>query len=196
MTHSISDSNWEEIGLEQWPGRFFVRAEVEAYRNRGWLYNTTIYLSHYDTSDENTSLQVSLGFPRYVVDEIDIDAVSLIADTFSEQQADELVGYLNSLDGFQASKIRAHKPKRGICGRSAVLMEDGDWEWNIYQEEGYPLDFKVVGYFYLGDSNRIGPSPEGILMGEIKHRLMWCPPAQRKKVTQMMLDLINENIEE
>ena len=142
------------------------------------------------------SIEESLGYPITFEDDQDCYKFSIIEDTFSEQQADELIAYLNTFECFHASKEQAFKPKDPLAGTRVGPISSDDFERRFYLQEGYPLDFKVIGYYWLNNYNRIGLNQEAILKRKIKNTLKWFPTAEREKVLQMILDLFHENIDQ
>ena len=106
MNKKIITPNGKEIELESWLGHYYVIATIEGFRSGDWLYEVTMTMSRYKSSDKNISPQESMGFPEdYYIDD---ETLAAISEAFSEQEADELVVYLNSLEGFQATKRQVY----------------------------------------------------------------------------------------
>jgi hypothetical protein len=140
---------WEEYGLEPWPGRYFVGAVVEGFRYKDSSFKVKMKMSMKDSIDY-ASIEESLGYLTFEDDE-DWNKFSIIEElTFSEQQADELIAYLNSFECFHASKEQAFKPKDPLNWyESMIPISSDDFERRFYLQEGYPLDFKVIGYLLV-----------------------------------------------
>jgi hypothetical protein len=194
MTISKRKPFWEEYGLEPWPGRYFVWAEVEGYRHEDSSYKVSMIMSMKDSVDY-AELEEILAYSQCRNRGFSYYHASLKELTFSQQQADDLVAYLNSFECFNAWKELAFTP----AAYDKFLENDptkyGDYKRTFYQEEGYPLDFKVIGSYNVGEFNRIGLSQEAIFKRKIKNTIKWFFIAEREKVLQMMLDLIQDNID-
>ncbi len=128
-----------------WSGRYQVRAEI-TYRDRRGK-PSTLQVIHFQpdmTEDEAVTLLDPLGITRETKDFHNI--VSQARDTFSSDQAEALVVYLNKRKGTRAYVKPAYVPIPGLIGASAIpllpSMRDRS-VYKLYLEPGYDLDFRV-----------------------------------------------------
>ncbi len=128
-----------------WTGRFNVRARIAYHSRRG--KSGVMQIITYQpamTEEESRALLGEIG--------INPDAtgwtlfVSQAKDTFSSEQADALVAYMNTREGTTAYREEALMPRHGQIGASAVptlpSFRDG-LVYRLFTERGYSLPFKV-----------------------------------------------------
>ena len=128
-----------------WPGRYQVRAEI-TYRDRRGK-PSTLQVIHFQpdmTDDEALTLLVPLGIIPETKDFHHF--VSQARDTFSSDQAEALVAYLNRRKGTHGVVKPAHVSLPGLLGASAITklpsLRDRS-VYKLYLEPDYNLDFRV-----------------------------------------------------
>lgn len=133
------------LGREPWLGRYTVRAEVN-YRGRHGKAGTMQVITYQSAipDDEVILILEPLGFNRK--QEGWTHLVSQARDTFTKEQAEVLVNYLNSRQGTTAYMKLVYKPLPVLMGASAISslpsFRDGI-VYRLYTERGYNLPFKV-----------------------------------------------------
>jgi len=128
-----------------WPERYNVRAEVTYRDRRGNHSRMQVIAFQRDmTREQADELLAALGFNpamkgyHYLV--------SQAKDTFSLEEADALVNYLNSRKGTLARMQPARLPSENTMGASAIPTLPSFKDGAIYRyhtEPGYPLKFRV-----------------------------------------------------
>jgi hypothetical protein len=92
------------------------------------------------------------GFPYWlVIDGYDDDARTegAIDELFTREEADALKSYLDTYPGL-TTIARADLPyPNNIIGQGARAVGGGDDFYSLHRADGYPLAFKVAGYFNL-----------------------------------------------
>lgn len=166
----------EDSQSELWPGRYTVAAVVERWPHRGYIYKD-VWLSLFQvdmTPEEARALLEPLGFTPDMEDIDDIDyayTVSYVEATFSEQQADKLIAYLESHTGTKAEKKPAEKPypgaQPGYAGIQSISYGSMEGHYPLHEEEDYNLAFKAEAYYSVEDAEYIGRTSEGELRQEI-----------------------------
>lgn len=144
MGSILSDSD-PGTGRELWTGRYTVKAEV-TYRDRKGKIST-LHVIHFQPEmgdEEVTALLRPFGYTpeikqfRYLA--------SQARDTFSLEQAEALVAYLNRHKGTTAYLRTAGIPLPALMGASAIPLLSSFRDRSVYKlhlEAGYDLDFKV-----------------------------------------------------
>ncbi len=178
MTESNSWKESQEEGI--WPGRYLVKAKVKAWSHNGVIYrNVGLKLFRADMEeDEIRSLLEPLGFKPDKEDTEYLYLMSYAEDTFSEEQADKLIAYLEGHDGTQAWKEPAEKPEPNDpedednvirwAGISAIVSGMRQGHYPLYKEDSYNLDFKAEAYY---DTRDIEPTPEDNLLDYIEEAI-------------------------
>jgi hypothetical protein len=145
MEGNISTNIDLDTSRELWPGRYTVKAEI-TYRDRKGKVST-MHVIHFQPEmddEEVKALLVPLGYApgakeyRYLA--------SQARDTFSQEQAEALVAYLNRRKGTTASMKPAQIPLPALMGASAVPLLPSFRDRSVYKlhlEAGYDLNFKV-----------------------------------------------------
>jgi hypothetical protein len=138
-----------EQDRELWPGRCRVFAKVDIVfpgDSEDDIYKDTwMELFQPDIpEDELTALLEPLGFYP------DMDGydyiVSQAEDTFSEEQADELIAHLETHPGTKTWKRPAYKPENRYLGVS--YRADGHVCYDFSMEASYSLDFKAIARYF------------------------------------------------
>lgn len=173
---------------ELWPGRYYVDADIDKLMHRGHIYkDVLIQLFQTGISEEEIkALLEPLGFNP---DMEDYDyVVSQAEETFTEEQADELIAYLEKEEGITARKTQAYKPADGFMGIGANPV-GGDTAWiQLSDFEDYSLSFDVWAYYDIRRAEYLKPSPE-VEEEQLKQRV-------RMKVTRDIKSLSLEELDE
>ena len=176
---------------EIWPGRFNVIAEVEGYQflDTRWTVRMHVYsqtLSHTDASSRDAC-------EEFAGDEYGIQA----RFTFTEKQADDLVSFINTLEGCKALKFQANKPNQRLSFLRWIWVDnrEGEGLHRFSDEESYPVDFDAVGFFDIKLAARIGPESEQQLWFEIDRALEPLTYNERDWILQLALDLVKESVD-
>ena len=132
---------------ELWPGRYTVVAKVEEMPHRGNKYKDVwLMLFREEMSEEEVkALLEPLGVTPKV--EMYQYLVSQAEETFTEQQADELIAYLETYNGTKATKKPAKKPENGYMGVGAIAVGGGQEFYMLSTEPHYNLSFKAWAYY-------------------------------------------------
>lgn len=145
MSETLDILKHQPQGTRTWSGRFNVRAQITYHSRRGKSGVMQVITYQPDMAEEEY---------RAILGEIGIqpDAtgwalfVSQAKDTFSSEQADALVAYLNAREGTRAYRRDADLPTPGQMGVSAIptlpSFRDG-LVYRLFTERGYDLPFKV-----------------------------------------------------
>lgn len=159
MTEDNSKQEGQEVSV--WPGRYYVEATLGQLTHRGHIYkDVLLQLFRSDMSkEEKMTLLEPLGFTQEV--KADPYFTSQVEETFSEDQADQLINWLVKLetDEVKAWKRPAEKPKEGYMGITAIPMGGLQDSYILDKIEGYDLDFKAEAYFNLEVSEYLEPDP-------------------------------------
>ncbi len=135
----------ESTGRQTWTGRYNVRAVV-SYRDRkgrsGLMQVITFqpFLSKLEALNLLESLDIHADMEGMMY------YLSQVRDTFTMEQADLLVSYLNQRKGNQGVMRPANLPVPNLMGASAIpnLPSFRDRSiYKLYLEPGYCLEFKV-----------------------------------------------------
>lgn len=175
----MADINKEQESQEVniWPGRFIVRAKVERWPHNGGIYRDVgLQLFKVDMAEEEIrSLLEPLGFKPDKEDTEYLYLMSYAEDTFSEEQADKLIAYLEGHKGTQAWKEPAEKPEPNDpedntirwAGISSISYGSREGHYPLYKEDSYNLDFKAEAYYDTRDEEYLEPTPEAKLRSDI-----------------------------
>ena len=141
-----------EQDRELWPGRYRVFAKVEIifpFNSGEDMYNDT-WMELYQPSIpeyERVALLAYLGwYPGTGEDNIVAYYIkgSQAEDTFSEQQADKLIAFLETYPCMKAWKRPAYKPERWQPGVSYRILAINNLKvYDFSGEPFYSLDFKA-----------------------------------------------------
>lgn len=145
MTASPNEENSGKILNQPWPGRFQVRAEVSYRDRRGKTASMHIITFQPEMLEEEiAALLAPLGYIPGVAGYNRI--ASQAKDTFSQEQVEQLLTYLETRRGTKARMQQAPLPTPTLIGASAIpalpSFRDGT-VYCIYLEPGYKLPFKV-----------------------------------------------------
>ena len=142
---------------ELWLGRYKVRA----YYPDGemWLYRADM------TEEEARELLEPLGLNP--CDEKNPYIQSLAEETFTEEEADKLIAFMESFKDTKAEKVPALKPTEGGIGVGALPVGGGDGFYMLDKADEYDLDFKVWAYYDIRREELLKPTPEEKLRASI-----------------------------
>jgi hypothetical protein len=132
---------------ELWPGRYYVSAEKKRWPHRGGVYRDVEILLFQPKMpvEELKALMESLGLSLELPGGSYI--ISQIEQTFTGQQADELIAYLEEHDGTKAWKEPAYKPIENGIGLGFYPVGGPTDFYKLHMEEGYNLSFKAEAYY-------------------------------------------------
>lgn len=117
---------------ELWPGRYYVEADYpEGYM---MLFQPEM------TDEEARELLEPYGLKTPY-------AKSIAEETFTEEQADKLVAFMESFKGTKAEKRPALKPTEAGIGVGALPVGGDDGFFMLDKTDEYDLPFKVWAYF-------------------------------------------------
>jgi len=139
---------------ELWLGRYKVRA----YYPDGemWLYRADM------TEEEARELLEPLGLNP--CDEKNPYIKGLAEETFTEEEADKVIAFMDSFKDTKAEKRPAVKPTEGSIGAGDYPAGGWDGFYILHAQEGYDLPFKVEAYY---DMRNYEPTPEAELRASI-----------------------------
>lgn len=159
MAEDNSKQEGQEVSV--WPGRYYVEATLGQLTHRGHIYkDVLLQLFRSDMSkEEKMTLLEPLGFTQEV--KADPYFTSQVEETFSEDQADQLINWLvkQDPDKVKAWKRPAEKPKEGYMGISAIPMGGLEDAYILDEMDGYDLDFKAEAFFNLNLAEYQEPAP-------------------------------------
>ena len=144
-----------------WPGRYFVTAKVEEYMHRNYIFKEVeMTIFQWDMPEEEAiSLLEPLGFTPGSSGDWWQYAISQAEETFSEEQAKELIPFLEQYPGTKVDiKPATMLIEHGI-GVGAISVGGFSDFYVFFEEPGYSLGFKVVGYYNLV-SCEFEPNPD------------------------------------
>ena len=202
MTEGKSKQEGQEVGV--WPGRYIVEGSIEQMTDRGHIYKDVWMklFRHEMPEGEIRSLLKSIGYTDSVIRGYEQDIISQVEDTFTEEQADQLIAYLKKYKNpeIKAWKKKAEKPKGGYVGTTAIPagVETG---WiQLSEQEGYDLDFKAWAYYDTRRAEYLKPDPSAELEGYLKmtaiDRLKSQIDTDLKYLTQVEIQELKEYLEE
>jgi hypothetical protein len=173
-----------ENNLEIWPGRFNVIVEYEGYEYLDTLWSVRMLVYSEDQFDDSCKSLIDEGTdPRL---------------TFTEKQADELISFIKTVEGYTAWRLQAYKEKGPLSFIENHYADESKGErlHYLYDEEGYPLDFKAIGFFNLNHAVRIGPVSEKLLWSKIDRMLSPLPYSERDRLLHLALDFAKMHFKE
>jgi hypothetical protein len=197
MTEQAKNSGTGQEEQELWPGRYRAGAKVDNWKHRGHIYEDQIMtLFQVDMGDEEAkALLEPFGFTPEKDGEDYPYLVSQVEETFTEDQADELIAYLETLEGTTAWKKPAYKPIKGHAGAGAMAV-GGNTDFYMFTEyDNYSLDFKAWGYYRV-DYQEARPAPETILKREIQAMISDLSPDELQTVKAWLDEFIKNKQEE
>jgi hypothetical protein len=144
-----------------WPGRYFVTAMVQEYMHRNYIFkDVEMTIFQWDMPQEEAiSLLEPLGFTPGSSGDWWQYAISQAEETFSEEQAKELIQFLEQYPGTQVDIKPATMPIEHGIGVGAISVGGFSDFYLFFEEAGYSLGFKVVGYYNL-ESCEFEPNPD------------------------------------
>jgi hypothetical protein len=158
-----------------WPGRYFITATVKEYMHRNYIFkDVEMTIFQWDMPEEEAiSLLEPLGFTPGSSGDWWQYAISQAEETFSEEQAKELIPFLEQYPGTQVDIKPANKPVEHGIGVGAISVGGFSDFYAFFEEPGYSLGFKVVGYYNLGSCEfEPNPDPKATLKEEEKVKAM------------------------
>ncbi|NMD31213.1 MAG: hypothetical protein GYA80_05815 [Chloroflexi bacterium] len=145
MTDSPPNPAGDPAGRRTWDGRFTVRAEI-SYRDRKGKPAIMQVITFQPFMAKTDAMRLLEPFGISNATEGWRYYLSQVRDTFSLEQAEPLVDYLNHRRRTKASLRLAFVPVANLMGASAIpsLPSFRDRSvYKLYLEPGYPLEFKV-----------------------------------------------------
>jgi hypothetical protein len=158
-----------------WPGRYFVTAKVKEYLHRNYIFrDVEMTIFQWDMPEEEAiSLLVPLGFTPGSSGDWWQYVTSQAEETFSEEQAKELIPFLEQYPGTQVDIKPATKPIEHGIGVGAISVGGFSDFYAFFEEPSYSLGFKVVGYYNLESCEfEPNPDPKATLKEEEKDKAM------------------------
>ena len=124
---------------ELWPGRYYVEADYpDGYM---MLFQPEM------TEEEARELLEPLGFTPD--DEDYLRVKSQAQETFTEEQADKVIAFMESFKGTKAEKRPALKPTEAGLGVGALPVGGDDGFYTLDGADEYGLDIKVEAYYKI-----------------------------------------------
>lgn len=158
--------------MELWPGRYTVSADYpDGYMK---LFQPEM------TDEEARELLEPLGFTPEDEEEY-LYIKSQAEETFTEEQADKLIAFMESFKDTKAEKKPAHKPKAGYAGVGSLAVGGGDGFYMLDKADDYDLDFKAWAYYDTSSKEPQKPTPED----ELRHGI-------REAIASMSLESLQE----
>jgi len=139
---------------ELWPGRYMVRADYPDGK--------MILFQNDMTVEQARELLEPLGFSPD--DEKNPYIQSLAEETFTEEEADKLIAFMESFKDTKAEKVPALKPTEGGIGVGALPVGGWDGFYMLDRMDNYDLPFKAWAYY---DMRNYEPTPEAELRASI-----------------------------
>jgi len=142
---------------ELWPGRYYVDADYPDGKMR--LFQPEM------EEEEVRELLEPYGFTPDNLNYLYIK--SQAEETFTEEQADKLIAFMESFKDTKAEKVPALKPTEGGIGVGALPVGGGDGFYMLDKADEYDLDFKVWAYYDIRREELLKPTPEEKLRASI-----------------------------
>lgn len=158
-----------------WQGRYFVNAKLIEYMHRNFIFkDVEMTIFQWDMPEEEAiSLLEPLGFTPGSSGDWWQYVKSQAEETFSEEQAKELIQFLEQYPGTQVDIKPATKPVDHGIGVGAISVGGFSDFYLFFEEAGYSLSFKVVGYYNLESCEyEPNPDPKATLKEEEKDKAM------------------------
>lgn len=149
----LSEARKEIEEAKIWPGRYFVLADVKDFPHRGAQYDLILELFQVDMSEEEAvQLLAPYGFTSEGEDWP--YRFSYAEQTFSEEQAVELVEYLEKNYKKTRAYMRpAKEPTANQAGVGSMAVGGSDGFLTLDREPDYSLKFKVWAYYDTSSQN-------------------------------------------
>ena len=151
------EDNQEVQPAELWPGRYYVDADYPDGKMR--LFQPEM------EEEEVRELLEPYGFTPDNLNYLYIK--SQAEETFTEEQADKLIAFMESFKDTKAEKVPALKPTEGGIGVGALPVGGGDGFYMLDKADEYDLDFKVWAYYDIRREELLKPTPEEKLRASI-----------------------------
>lgn len=135
---------------EIWPGRYMVSADYP----EGYM----ILFQPEMTDEEARELLEPYGFTPESEEYLYIK--SQAEETFTEEQADKLIAFMESFKDTKAEKKPAYEPREGYAGVGSMAVGGDDGFYMLDKADEYGLDFKVWAYYNTGSKEPLKPTPE------------------------------------
>jgi hypothetical protein len=148
MIQAKGSSTDQEV-KDLWLGRYRVGAKVDNWKHKGMVYEDQV-MSLFQVNmdaDETKALLETFGFTPEKDGEDYPYLVTQVEATFTEEQADELIAYLETLEGTTAWKKPAYKPIKGHAGPGSMAVGGSCDFYMFSQDSNYSLDFEAWGYY-------------------------------------------------
>ena len=142
---------------ELWPGRYYVDADYPDGKMR--LFQPEM------EEEEVRELLEPLGFTPDNLNYLYIK--SQAEETFTEEQADKVIAFMESFKDTKAEKRPALKPTEAGLGVGALPVGGGDGFYMLDKADEYDLDFKVWAYYDIRREELLKPTPEEKLRASI-----------------------------
>ena len=139
---------------ELWPGRYYVDADYPDGKMR--LFQPEM------EEEEVRELLEPYGFTPDNLNYLYIK--SQAEETFTEEEADKLIAFMESFKDTKAEKVPALKPTEGGIGVGALPVGGWDGFYMLDRMDNYDLPFKAWAYY---DMRNYEPTPEAELRASI-----------------------------
>jgi hypothetical protein len=137
----------EESKEDVWPGRYFVSITVKEYRG---YKNVRFHLFHPEMDRREIARLLEPFGPSE--DNRETQYVgSYVMDTFHGGEVIDLENYFKHWDDITFEASAAKKPKGTYIGFDAMPVGGGTDFYMFSDNDNYPLNFKVWGYFDIRD---------------------------------------------
>ncbi len=161
--------------ISHWQGRYFVTAMVKEYMHRNYIFkDVEMTIFQWDMPEEEAiRLLEPLSFTPSSSGDWWQYAISQAEETFSEEQAKELIPFLEQYPGTKVDIKPATIPIEHGIGVGAISVGGFSDFYVFFEEPGYSLGFKVVGYYNLVSCEfEPNPDPKATLKEEEKDKAM------------------------
>lgn len=192
MTQAKDSSTGQEE-KDLWVGRYRIGAKVDNWKHKGTIYEDQIMsLFQVDMDqEESKALLETFGFTPEKDGEDYPYLVTQVEATFSEEQADELIAYLENLEGTTAWKKPAYKPIKGHAGPGSMAV-GGSCDFYMFSEDSnYSLDFKAWGYYRV-QCEEDSPTSEPV-MERLRDLVSDLSPDQLQEAKDWLDEFIKSN---
>jgi hypothetical protein len=136
---------------EKWQDRYCVYLKAKEYRG---YKDVAFFLCRIDMPEVLiANLVKPLGID--LKSEENIYIPSLVEQTFSLKHVTKLIDYFSTWDRTSIIVRLADKPSPGVIGVRAIPVGGLQDFYMFSNAEGYPLDFKVWGYYDLRNCEEI-----------------------------------------
>jgi hypothetical protein len=150
MKKSLNNGSKER---ELWPGRYYVFAIVKKFEDIGNIYKNVLFTIFQNEMPEDEAISLLKPFGFTPDDEYWMYEKSYAEETFSAEQANELIPFLEGYRDTKAYLKPASKPspKHGeiLSGVGCLAVGGGSEFYMFSNTPGYSLSIKVWGYYDL-----------------------------------------------